>query len=142
MNRKAWKLYVDGSSLGNPGPGGCGFVLISSDGDVTKEGSYYLGIVTNNEAEYQSLIIGLTEALSFGAEEIEIITDSQLLFKQLLGEYKVKAKNLKPLYKRAKDLLKRVKWKIHWVEREENKRADFLARRAAKGGEKGGKIHS
>ncbi len=142
MNRKTWKLYIDGSSLGNPGEGGCAFVLVQGDNEVVREGSYYLGIVTNNEAEYYGLIKGLNEAIKIGVDEIEIVTDSELLYKQLLGKYKVKAKNLRPLHAKARELLSKIRWKVRWVERGGNKRADSLARKAAKGGGKNGKVHN
>lgn len=142
MSEKAVKLHVDGSSLGNPGHGGCGFLIIDAEGNVIKEGAAYLGIVTNNEAEYRGLLLGLKELKKLGVKDVEILTDSRLLYMQLLGKYRVKAENLKPLHREARELLKGFRWKARWVQRDLNKRADQLAKKAARGGIENGEVRS
>jgi ribonuclease HI len=124
---KIFEIFTDGASKGNPGPAGVG-VLIRSDGKVVCEVSEAIGTATNNVAEYTALIRGLKEAQKLGAEAIKVRTDSELLFYQLKGEYKVKHPNMKPLHEEALGLLKRfrsVECKV--VPREENAHADRLA---------------
>jgi ribonuclease HI len=124
-------LNVDGSSIGNPGPGGAGYVISDSNGECIKEGSKHFGRITNNQAEYNALLLGLTEARKLGVKRIEIVTDSELLEKQLLGVYRVKSANIINLFERAKRLLGSLDWSVRWVSREQNKRADQLAYQAA-----------
>jgi len=88
---KVFKLYIDGSSIGNPGPGGSAYILEDSDGKVIEEGSRGFEKVTNNEAEYLALLMGLEAAKEKNIKKVMIITDSELLFHQLLGEYRLKA---------------------------------------------------
>lgn len=123
---KKAKLFVDGASRGNPGHAGFGYILKIET--QTIEGWGYIGVATNNVAEYKALIEGLKKALSLNVEEIEIFSDSQLVVKQLKGEYKVKKKHLKPLFAEAKKLLKNFKKAtIFHIERHQNKEADTLA---------------
>ena len=124
-------LNIDGSSLGNPGPGGSGYVITDSRGRCVKEGSRHFRRITNNQAEYNALLLGLTEAKKLGIDRVEIITDSELLEKQLLGEYRVKSSNIIDLFNRVNRLLEGMNWSIQWVSREQNKRADQLAYKAA-----------
>ena len=124
-------LYIDGSSLGNPGPGGSGYVITDLSGKFVKEGSKHLSNVTNNQAEYHALILGLREAMKLGIKDIDIVTDSELLARQLNGLYRVKSPNISGLFRRAKKLLEEFNWSVRWVKREENKRADQLAFHAA-----------
>ncbi len=97
-------LYADGASRGNPGPGGAGAWLSTPAGQVVARLTRYLGIVTNNVAEYQALILGLTEARARGARELRVRLDSELLVRQMQGAYQVKSANLKPLYQQARAL--------------------------------------
>ncbi len=127
------KLFFDGASKGNPGPSSYGYVL-ELEGDEV-EGCGFIGISTNNVAEYTALIEGLKKALSMGIKKIEIFSDSQLVVNQLLGKYKVKAEHLVPLHNEALRLLKSFEdVRINFIRRELNKRADALANRALKDG--------
>jgi ribonuclease HI len=125
-------IHIDGGARGNPGPAACGVVIRDLDHDLLlHEAGYYLGTTTNNEAEYQGLLNGLEVALEIGATDIRIIADSQLMVRQVLGQYKVKAPNLKPLHAKALQLLGKFKnWSFDHVLRHLNKRADELANRA------------
>ncbi|MGI6425447.1 MAG: ribonuclease HI family protein [Tepidanaerobacteraceae bacterium] len=122
--------YVDGASRGNPGNAGIGIVFINEQNNVVKEISDYIGQTTNNIAEYTAMVTALKEALEMNFEEIEVISDSELIVKQINGEYQVKNKGLKPLYKEACQLLKEFKkYTVRHVKRERNKEADKLANR-------------
>ena len=124
-------IYVDGASRGNPGEAGVGVVISTTDGKVLKETGRYLGKTTNNVAEYQALIIALKEAKSLGAEAIKIFADSELMVKQIKGEYKVKSAGLLPLYQEAKALLMEFsRYGIIHINREKNTEADRLANQA------------
>jgi len=126
---KKCELYIDGSSRGNPGEAGCGFVIYS-EGKKLLEKSIYLGVKTNNEAEYFGLIEALKAAREVGCEEIMVYSDSELLVNQINGVYKVRALNLKPLRDEALSLLKFFKkWQITHINREQNFETDFLAKR-------------
>lgn len=124
-------LFADGGARGNPGPAGAGAVLYDQAGREMAALSKYLGRATNNAAEYQALIMGLGEARRLGAGQITVKMDSELVVRQLLGRYKVKAPGLKPLYAQAKDLLQGfARVSILHIPREANRRADELANRA------------
>lgn len=122
-------IHIDGGARGNPGPAACGVVIRDLDADLLlHEAGYYLGVTTNNEAEYQGLLHALKVALEIGARDIRIIADSQLMVRQVMGQYKVKAPNLKPLHAKALDLLGKFdRWSFDHVLRHLNKRADELA---------------
>jgi ribonuclease HI len=124
-------IYTDGAARGNPGPAGAGAVLIGEDGSVLAEVSRYLGKTTNNQAEYQALVLALEEAKKLAADEVNIFSDSELLVKQIKGEYHVKNDGLKPLFKLVKSKLQHFgKYKIEYLPRERNAHADRLANRA------------
>jgi ribonuclease HI len=126
------EIYIDGASSGNPGPAGIG-VIITKDGRIVKNLSVYLGIQTNNVAEYMSLIFGLQEALIFRADAVKIYTDSQLLCRQINNEYKIKSPNLIGLYSQVKHLLSGFNQaEIKYICRDKNRGADKLARKAVK----------
>jgi ribonuclease HI len=127
-------LFIDGSSLGNPGPGGSGFVIEDLRGRCIGEGSRSFRRLTNNQAEYHALILGLIEVRKLGIDRVEVVTDSELLMKQLKGEYRVKSPNLRELFSRTKRLLDGLNWSVRWVSREHNRKADRLARGAARKG--------
>ena len=121
------EVFCDGASRGNPGEAGIGVVIRSHEKKILLEVSDYIGKTTNNIAEYMALIKGLEEALLLGASEASFFCDSELLVKQINGEYKVKNEGLKPLYLHALSLIK--KFKIQHTFREKNIHADELANR-------------
>jgi len=125
-------LFVDGASLGNPGEGGCGIILKDLKGRLIFFGGEYLGRVTNNQAEYMALIKGLEEAYRRGWKAILVLTDSELLVRQISGNYKVRDQKLRVLYEKVKTLLGCFShWEIKHIEREGNREADNLAKKAA-----------
>jgi ribonuclease HI len=123
-----WLLMVDGAARGNPGNAGCGAAICDETGAVVKELSRYLGHATNNVAEYEALLMGLEALSQLGRKKIRVQSDSQLLVRQLNGQYRVKDEKLKRLFERAKTLLRGFD-KVHilHVPRESNKLADRLA---------------
>ncbi|MBI4405292.1 MAG: ribonuclease HI family protein [Deltaproteobacteria bacterium] len=123
-------LYCDGASRGNPGPAACAYVLFHNDQMIAKQG-IALGIETNNVAEYQGLLKGLDASLLHGAAQLTIRSDSELLVRQLNGQYKVRSGHLIPLYQMAREKLKKFKsFIIEHVPREQNTLADALANQA------------
>lgn len=121
------QIYIDGAARGNPGPAGIGIVIKRGAASLT-EISAFIGKTTNNVAEYIAFIRSLEEALVLGATKIECFSDSELLVKQIKGEYKVKNEGLIPLYYHVKSLINKFKtFSIEYVTREENKHADKLA---------------
>jgi len=125
------RLHTDGASRGNPGPAGAGVVL-ERDGVVVAELSAYLGHTTNNVAEYQALLAGLQRALELGASGVEVVSDSELMVRQLQGRYQVRSPSLVPLLREARRLLQRFPdgHRIVHTAREGNARADALANQA------------
>jgi len=129
---KKLELFIDGACKGNPGPGGAGIVILS-EGRIVKEFSRYIGQTTNNIAEYTALIFGLQESLVLRADSVHVNTDSQLLYCQMTGEYKVKHPNIIGLYNQAVHLSKGFKeFSIKHVPRAFNSQADKLATQAVK----------
>ncbi len=123
-------VYTDGGSRGNPGPAGIGAV-ITRDGSQVASISEFLGATTNNVAEYTALIRALEKSLECGIEKVEVRTDSELMVKQMNGEYRVKNEGLKPLFLKAQMLKNRfASFAIVHVRREYNKEADRLANMA------------
>lgn len=132
-----FEIYIDGSSRGNPGQAGCGVVIRDAKGAILLEQGYPLGEMTNNAAEYNALIIALEEALVLGAKGVKVYADSELLVRQMNGQYRVKNEDLKLLQGRASRLAKGfVDFHIEHVMREKNKEADRLAQAASKQGKK------
>ena len=124
-------VNVDGGARGNPGPAAVAAVASSTEGDVLGERNAYIGEATNNVAEYRALLLGLELARELGAEEVEVVNDSELVARQIGGEYKVKNAGLKPLFTEAMAELRGFhKWAIRPVRREENARADELVNEA------------
>lgn len=124
----AWALFVDGASRNNPGPSGAG-IYIEKDGVLFIKCGYYLGIKTNNQAEYLALLLGLfilAEHVSHG-DSVRIISDSQLLVRQLTGVYKVKQPHLLPLHAACKQKMHQLGATIAHVLRHENVEADAMA---------------
>jgi ribonuclease HI len=124
-------VHVDGGSRGNPGPAAAGAVLSTPDGDVVDEATELLGIVSNNVAEYRALLLGLQRARALGATEVEAINDSELIAKQVNGQYKVKHPDMKPLHAEALAALGEFeRWAVRTVRREQNAHADALVNAA------------
>ena len=127
LKTAAWTLRCDGGARGNPGPGALGYVLLDPRGHEVEARGEYLGAVTNNVAEYRALIAGLEAAARHGASSVTVRMDSELVVRQMTGEYRVKNAGLKPLHQKAHDVqLKITKVKYLAVRREENARADQL----------------
>jgi len=128
---KKLSVYVDGGSRGNPGPSGIGVVVLGPKGKRVREFKKYIGITTNNVAEYNAVIYGLQEALMERADEVELCLDSELAAQQLLGEYKVKNAAIRPLFEQALHLASGFKkFHITQIKREQNKEADKLVNKA------------
>jgi ribonuclease HI len=124
-------VNVDGGSRGNPGPAAIAAVIASPDGEVLEQRGERIGEATNNVAEYRALLLGLERAAELGAREVEVIGDSELVVRQVRGEYKVKDAGLRPLHQRVRDLLETFdRWSIRHVRREENEAADVLVNAA------------
>ncbi len=124
-------LYIDGASRGNPGHAGIGIVLQDLNGKKVLEGCRYIGETTNNVAEYTALITGLKEAKRLGIRRLKVCSDSQLLVRQVRGEYRVRKDHLIRLYRRVLGLLKGFeRCDIIYIPREANREADSLANRA------------
>lgn len=123
-------IYTDGASRGNPGDAGIGIVFVDENGNTIKEISDYIGQTTNNIAEYKAMVRALNEALEMNCDEINVISDSELMVKQIKGEYHVKNEGIKRFYKEVLELFKQFKsYSITHVRREQNRRADELANR-------------
>lgn len=124
-------LYADGGSRGNPGPSACGYVLLDEHKNVLVDKGVYLGITTNNQAEYQGLRRGLEEAAAMGVTEVDVRLDSLLVVNQMKGVFKVKNRDLWPVHAAVKKLLERFDHvSFSHVPRELNKLADAAANRA------------
>lgn len=125
-----WVLMVDGAARGNPGEAGCGALILDDRGAVRKKLSRYLGVATNNVAEYEALIMGLEALLELNAKRVRIQSDSELMVHQLNGIYRVRDEKLKKLHEKARRLLRLLgSYRIIHVGREENRAADRLANR-------------
>lgn len=124
-------VHVDGGARGNPGPAAAASVVSTPDGEVLDESAETLGRVTNNVAEYRGLLLGLQRARELGATEIEVVNDSELVAKQVNGDYKVKHADMKPLHAAALDVLRGFeRWTVRSVPRARNAHADALVNRA------------
>ncbi|QIA27849.1 reverse transcriptase-like protein [Thermaerobacter sp. PB12/4term] len=123
-----WRLHTDGAARGNPGPAGIGVVLVGPDGAVAERIARFIGEATNNVAEYTALVTGLQRALERGARRLDVYSDSELMVRQLNGQYRVKNEGLKPLFEQAARLAAQFELVrfIH-VPRERNREADRLA---------------
>ena len=124
-------IYIDGAARGNPGPAGVGVVVLDEAKNKIKEFFKYLGEATNNIAEYNALVYALQEVHMLGSKDVVVHMDSELVYKQLKGEFRVKDKKIKPLFDQAIHLingLKRIELKH--IDRSLNKEADRLANKA------------
>ncbi len=125
------RLSTDGGARGNPGPAAYGYVLEAEDGTVLDASGEAIGVATNNVAEYRALVAGLAKAAELGIDELEVVSDSELLVKQMTGEYRVKNKALQELSLEASRLARQVgtvRYKA--VRREHNELADRLVNEA------------
>ncbi|CAN5388710.1 hypothetical protein BH09PAT4_BH09PAT4_08500 [soil metagenome] len=131
VQASAVKLYADGGSRGNPGPSASGYVIFDANDGVLVDKGVYLGITTNNQAEYTALKLGLEEALGMGARNVEVYMDSLLVVNQMKGIFKVKNRDLWPIHEAIKQQVARFKEvKFTHVPRELNKAADAAVNRA------------
>jgi ribonuclease HI len=120
-------VNVDGGARGNPGPAAIAAVVQGPGGEVLEERGERIGVATNNVAEYRALLLGIERAAALGASEVELVGDSELIVRQVKGEYKVKDASLRKLHTRVKDALEAFEsWTIRHVRRELNAEADRL----------------
>jgi tryptophan 2,3-dioxygenase/ribonuclease HI len=132
-------VHVDGGARGNPGPAAAAAVVSTPEGEVLADAAERIGRATNNVAEYRGVLLGIEKARELGATEIEIVNDSELIAKQLSGEYRVKHADMKPLHARATEALRGFdRWSIRSVPRAENADADALVNQALDAGADGG----
>jgi probable phosphoglycerate mutase len=133
------KLFTDGGSRGNPGPAAYGYVLEAEDGTVLAARGERIGVATNNVAEYRALIAGLEKAVELAVPEVEVVSDSELLVKQMTGEYRVKNAALQDLSIQASRLAREIgKVSYTAVRREHNELADRLVNEALDGASEAG----
>ncbi len=131
MGLKKAVIFADGASRGNPGPAAIGVTIKDKKGKLITFISQRIGRATNNQAEYRAIIAALEEAIRLGAKQVDIKTDSELVVKQIGGEYRVKKATLKPLYQQVKQLQGLLKsFTITHILRQQNIEADKLANRA------------
>jgi ribonuclease HI len=128
-------IYTDGAARGNPGPAAIGVALKDAAGNNVATISRTLGVKTNNQAEYMAVIAGVEKAISLGAKQVILKSDSELIVRQLMGQYKVKNADLKELYQKVVALTGRLeKFSALNIPREQNKQADALCNMALDGG--------
>ena len=124
-------VNVDGGSRGNPGPAAIAAVVTTPEGGLIEERSDTIGVATNNVAEYRALLLGIQLAKAHGASEVDLIGDSELIVRQVRGEYRVKDSGLRPLHAEALKALRDFeRWSISHVRRDENAAADALLNEA------------
>jgi ribonuclease HI len=124
-------VHVDGGARGNPGPAAAAAVVSAPDGRVLDEASVTLGHATNNVAEYRGLLLGLARARALGADDVEVVNDSELVAKQVNGIYKVKHPDMRPLHREALEALRHFRrWTVRSVPRAQNADADALVNQA------------
>jgi ribonuclease HI len=127
-------VNVDGGARGNPGPAAIAAVVQDAGGGVLEERGERIGSATNNVAEYRALLLGIERAAALGASEVELVGDSELIVRQVKGEYKVKDATLRELHAQAKRALGAFdRWSIRHVRREQNAEADRLVNEALDG---------
>jgi probable phosphoglycerate mutase len=125
------RLSTDGGARGNPGPAAYGYVLEADDGTVLDARGEAIGVATNNVAEYRALVAGLEKAVELAIDDLEVVSDSELLVRQMKGEYKVKSETLRDLNDEAEALARRLgKVRYTAVRREHNELADQLVNEA------------
>jgi len=128
---KGFTVYIDGGARGNPGPAAAGVVICDDDRAVLHEAGIFLGRATNNVAEYQALLAGLKAAARLGAADVTIVSDSELLVRQMNGQYRVKSEHLRPLHEEAQAMARGFRrCAFRHVRREDNTHADRLVNEA------------
>lgn len=128
LDDDCFRLFVDGASRGNPGPAGAGARLLDAEGRLVDESARYLGHRTNNQAEYEALILGLNRVRQFRPPRLRVYSDSELLVRQMRGEFRVRNEGLKPLYRTATGLVESLSSvEFERIPREQNREADRLA---------------
>ena len=131
MSTNILTIYTDGAARGNPGPAAIGVALKDAAGSTVATISRALGVKTNNQAEYTAVIAGIEKAISLGAKQVVLKSDSELVVRQLMGQYKVKNADLKELYQKVVALTGRLeKFSALNIPREQNKQADALCNKA------------
>jgi len=131
MRLKKVIIHVDGASKGNPGTAAIGATIKDKRGHLVVSISQRIGCTTNNQAEYRAVIAALEKAIGMGVDEVELYSDSELVVKQLTGQYRVKKVTLKPLYERVRQLQGKLEiLTVRHIPREQNAEADNLANRA------------
>ncbi len=129
-------VNVDGGARGNPGPAAIGAVVQDANGEVLEEHGERIGIASNNVAEYRALLLGIARAAKLGADELELVGDSELIVRQVKGEYKVKDATMRELHGEVKRALRPFdSWSIRHVRRELNTEADRLVNAVLDGAE-------
>ena len=130
---RSCEVYIDGASLGNPGPAGIGVVFVDGQAKPVRQLSKYIGEDTNNVAEYLALIYALQEAVPAGCTSVTVKSDSELLVRQINGQYKVRNGRLRQLHELALHLGRTFRaWRVEHIPREQNRLADRLAGQAAR----------
>jgi len=139
------KVYIDGASSGNPGPSGIGVIVTDESGKVLQKSSHYIGETTNNRAEYLALLFALQtlhSLLHSPPTKIIVHTDSELLYNQLVGRYRVRHPELRKLWEKVIQEIKHLPIEFRRIPRSLNRAADRLAKKAIKGGQRHETIHS
>jgi ribonuclease HI len=130
MNKSA-RIYIDGASRGNPGHCGAGVVVCNESGEILEKYSKYIGVGTNNQAEYRALLMAFDKIRKHRFTTVKIYTDSEILFKQLTGKYRVRDEKLKKLFTRViKEMHAYKNVNYEWIPRQMNKIADKLSQKA------------
>jgi ribonuclease HI len=131
VDSRALRAHIDGGSRGNPGPAGIGVVLLTPAGEVVERLHHFIGQATNNTAEYRALLLALERALARGCGELEVLSDSELLVRQLLGQYQVRHPDMRRLHGMAQEQIRKLgRFTIRHIPRAQNAEADALANRA------------
>ena len=131
LNDRKVIINVDGAARGNPGPAAIGAILKDETGNITGRISRSIGVTTNNQAEYQAVIVALEKAISSGATQVVLKSDSELVVNQINGQYKIKNTALRPLYQQVVRLIGSLEsFSITYIPREQNNEADGLANKA------------
>ena len=131
MTLKKVVIHSDGVSRGNPGPAAIGAIIRDERGRLLASISQPIGRATNNQAEYRAIIAALEKALALGARQVELNSDSELVVRQIKGQYRVRKEALRPLYQRVKQLQSRLEgFTIKHIPRQQNREADKLANAA------------
>lgn len=136
--KNMYNVYTDGGARGNPGPAGCGAVILNKNGEVLQKVSHFIKHATNNEAEYTALLLGVKKVLELKPQTVNFYLDSELIVKQMNGEYKIKKAELKSIFDQIQVLIKKIsQTKFVHIPRTKNQLADQLVNQAINQGIKG-----